>query len=41
MMRNAMYKVAEAADSASGSGLDLNIRPMKVTSEISASFELL
>ncbi|WP_343567477.1 SIMPL domain-containing protein [Sphingobacterium sp.] len=43
MMRNAMYKgaMAEAADSAAGNGLDLNIRPMKVTSEISASFELL
>ena len=43
MMRNAMYKGAmpEAADSAAGNGLDLNIRPMKVTSEISASFELL
>lgn len=43
MMRNAMYKgaMAEAADSAGGNGLDLNIRPMKVTSEISASFELL
>ncbi|WP_333802513.1 SIMPL domain-containing protein [Sphingobacterium multivorum] len=43
MMRNAMYKgaIAEAADSAGDSGLDLNIRPMKVTSEISASFELL
>jgi uncharacterized protein YggE len=43
MMRNAMFKgaMAEAADDASGSGLDLNIRPMKVTSEISASFELL
>lgn len=43
MMRNAMYKgaMAEAADVASDGGLDLNIRPMKVTSEISASFELL
>jgi uncharacterized protein YggE len=43
MMRNAMYKgaMAEAADSAGENGLDLNIRPMKVTSEISASFELL
>ena len=43
MMRNAMYKgaMAEAADGASDGGLDLNIRPMKVTSEISASFELL
>ena len=43
MMRNAMYKgaMAEAADAAGENGLDLNIRPMKVTSEISASFELL
>jgi len=43
MMRNAMYKGAmeQAADSAGSGGLDLNIRPMKVTSEISASFELL
>lgn len=43
VMRNAMFKgaMAEAADSAGGNGLDLNIRPMKVTSEISASFELL
>ncbi|MDR0264704.1 MAG: SIMPL domain-containing protein [Sphingobacterium sp.] len=43
MMRNVMYKgaMAEAADSAGDNGLDLNIRPMKVTSEISASFELL
>ncbi|WP_293955926.1 MULTISPECIES: SIMPL domain-containing protein [unclassified Sphingobacterium] len=43
MMRNAMYKGAmeQSADSADGGGLDLNIRPMKVTSEISASFELL
>lgn len=43
MMRNVMYKgaMAEAADSTGDNGLDLNIRPMKVTSEISASFELL
>ncbi|WP_343562845.1 SIMPL domain-containing protein [Sphingobacterium sp.] len=42
-MRNAMYKgaMAEAADASGENGLDLNIRPMKVTSEISASFELL
>ncbi|MCW8310989.1 SIMPL domain-containing protein [Sphingobacterium thalpophilum] len=42
-MRNAMYKsaMAESADQAAGNGLDLDIRPMKVTSEISASFELL
>ncbi|MGE8291185.1 MAG: SIMPL domain-containing protein [Sphingobacterium sp.] len=43
MMRSAMFKgaMAEAADDAGENGLDLNIRPMKVTSEISASFELL
>lgn len=43
MMRNAMFKgaMADTAEDASGSGLELNIRPMKVTSEISASFELL
>ncbi|MDM1296028.1 SIMPL domain-containing protein [Sphingobacterium sp. N143] len=43
MMRSAMYKgaMAEAADQGAGSGLDLNIKPMKVTSEVSASFELL